>query len=296
MGIAVLCAIAVTYQVARTTEEPEIAALIVLVITGVLFSTGSIIVNSFERVALSSLSKSEFISIISHQLRSPLSAIKWQINMLLGDHAGANTLSVDTAEYIEGIAEQNERMIRSVNDLLDVNRIEDNDLVLKPAEFSLTALTEKIVHGYGKFALLNNVHISTLVQQDVSVVYADEERIKRALEHLMDNAIRYSLSGGEITISIEKSPRERGLHRRGRGEWVIWKILDQGAGIPEKDQKRVFEKFFRSDNIMRYKTVGSGVGLFIARAIVKMSGGDIGFSSTANQGSIFWVQLPVKKI
>src|SRR3989344_9239686 len=286
MGFLIAVAIMVTYQIARTTKEPEIAALIVLATTGVLFSIGSVIVNSFERIALSSLSKSEFISIISHQLRSPLSAIKWQINMLLGDHAGTAMLPAETVEYVEGIAEQNERMIRSVNDLLEVNRIEDNDLVLKPMEFSIPALTEKIVQGYGKFASLNNVHVSILVQQDIPVVYADEERIKRVLEHLVDNAIRYSLSGGEIAISIENSPKGIGSPRRGRDEWGIWKITDQGAGIPPKDQRRVFEKFFRSDNVMRYKTLGSGVGLFIARAIVKMSGGDIGFSSKANQGSM----------
>ena len=288
MGILILLSIMVTYQIARTAREPEVAALIVLVITGVLFSIGSVIVNSFERVALSSLSKSEFISIISHQLRSPLAAIKWQINMLLADRAGTQLMPAAAEEYVSGIAEQNERMIRSVNDLLEVNRIEDNDLVLKPAEFSLPLLTEKIVLEYAAFAALGKAHISTLVQQNVPDVFADEERIKRALEHLVDNAIRYSLSGGEIAISIENSPQ-------GKGDWVLWKITDQGAGIPPKDQKRVFEKFFRSDNVMRYKTMGSGVGLFIARAIIKMSGGDIGFSSRANQGSMFWISLPIKK-
>lgn len=275
MGAFIITSILVTYQVTRSYQDPEIAALIVLILSAVLFAIGNIIVNSFERVALSLLSKSEFISIMSHQLRSPLSAIKWQLNVLSTDNF---------SDYIKGIYEQNERMIHSVNDLLEVNRIDDNDIVLKPVEFSLAELTEKVVNNFQKLSEKNNAKISLLIEPDLPLAYADEERIMDVLEHLIDNAIRYSLGGGEITI---------GLKRNDKG--VLWRIVDQGSGIPKEDQKKVFEKFFRSDNITRYQTIGSGVGLFIAKSIIKLSGGEMGFSSTLNKGSIFWFLLPIKK-
>ncbi len=283
MGMFIVVAILLTYQIARHYQDPEMAALIVLALSGILFAIGNMIIRSFERVALSSLSKSEFISIISHQLRSPLSAIKWQINMFSSDQLqGMNALPESMKGYIEGIAEQNERMIRSVNDLLEVNKIEDHDIILKPVELSLDAVTQKVVHNYQKLAQMNNVRISIFVQPDLGSAYADEERIKRVVEHLLDNAIRYSLSGGEVTISIEKQ-KER----------IVWKITDQGAGIPPEEQKKVFEKFFRSNNVARYQTVGSGIGLFIAKSIVKLSGGEMGFFSAAHKGSTFWFTLPM---
>ncbi len=272
MGAFIIAAILVTYQIARSYEEPEIAALIVLSLSTVLFVIGNIIVNSFERVAVSSLSKSQFISIISHQLRSPLSAIKWQLDALSQDNF---------RDYAGGIYEQNEKMIRSVNDLLEVNRIEDNDIILKPAEFSLAELTKKAVQRFDKLVIRQNVKISLFIQPDLPGVYADEERIMGVLDHLIDNSIRYSLNGGEIAISLEKKDKS-----------ILWKITDQGAGIPKESQKKVFEKFFRSGNTTRYQTVGSGVGLFIAKSIVKLSGGEIGFSSILNKGSTFWFSLP----
>jgi signal transduction histidine kinase len=283
MGFVQILAILVTYEIAKTYQEPEVTALIVLAVSAILFSVGQVVTHSFERVALSSLAKSEFISIISHQLRSPMSAIKWQLDMLFSETKEANNTE-KLSGFLEGVYDQNERMIKSVNDLLEVNRIEDEDIVLSPDFFSLPLLTEKVVDEYKKEIVLANVKISSFFQSNLPFAYADPNRIKRVLEHFLDNAVKYSLNGGDINISIEKT-----------GNSMVWKITDQGAGIPQKDQKRVFGKFFRSKNIARYKTSGSGIGLFIAKSMIKLSGGKTGFSSTENKGSMFWFSLPVKK-
>ena len=285
MGFVIIFAILVTYEIAKIYGEPEVAALIVLVVSAVLFSIGQVIINSFERMAVSSLEKSEFISIISHQLRSPMSAIKWQLNMLLSDNTKFEFSNEKVYGFLEGIYDQNERMIKSANDLLEINKIEDGDIVLYQDFFSLPLLTEKVIEEYKKEAVMANVKISLFYQLELPQVFVDETRIKRTLEHLINNAIKYSLSGGDINISIEKF-----------GNNILWKITDQGAGIPEKDQKRVFEKFFRSKNVARYKTSGFGAGLFIAKSIIKLSGGTMGFSSTEDKGSTFWFSLPAKKI
>lgn len=280
MGILMIIAIAVTYEIAKFYGEPEIAALIVLAVSAIIFSVGRVIINSFERVAVSSLAKSEFISIISHQLRSPLSVIKWQINMLTMDNK-SEMVPKKIKEFLDIIYEQNERMIKSVNELLEVNRIEDGDIVLTPEIFSLVALTEKVVDEYRKLANINNMNIVLRAEPFLPQAYADRGRIKIVIEHLLDNSIKYSLNGGKISINIESS-----------GADIVWKITDEGVGIPPEDRKRVFEKFFRSKNVARYKISGSGIGLFVAKSIVKLSGGRINFSSFENKGSMFWFSLP----
>lgn len=284
MGFLMIISILITYEMSKNYQEPEVAALIVLAVSAILFLVGHIVISSFERIAISSLAKSEFVSIISHQLRSPMSAIKWQLNMLLSEDVKNAPFYEKISGFLEGVYEQNERMIKSLNDLLEVNRIEDNDIILNPETFSLSSLTVSVIEEYKKEATMSKVAISSFFPPDTSFVYADQQRIKRVLEHLINNAVKYSLSGGEVTISIEK-----------RGNNIVWKITDQGAGIPQKDQKRVFGKFFRSKNVARYQTSGSGVGLFIAKSIVRLSGGAMGFSSAENKGSTFWFSLPTKK-
>lgn len=282
MGAIIILAISVTYIVASRYEDPEIASLAVLILTAVLFAIGNLIVRAFEQVALSSRSKSEFISIMSHQLRSPLSAVKWQINFLLSDSTKKAPDAASMQKYLQTVYDQNERMIRSVNDLLEVNRIEDNDLVLRPALFSILETTNKIVGEYKSFAAASNVNIEVNAAGLAPALYADEERIKHVIEHLLDNAVRYSPKGGKVSVSIAVE-----------GGKLIWKITDKGAGIAQKDQQRIFEKFFRSGHALRYQTEGNGVGLFIVKSIIKKSGGETGFTSSLGQGSMFWFTLPI---
>ena len=273
-----MLAILTTYAVAIKYQEPEVAALVVLMLAAALFLVGYLIVRSFEKVALASKSKSEFISIMSHQLRSPLSAIKWQLNMLLQGQSQAGA----SQEYLETIRQQNERMIRSVNDLLEVNRIEDNDLILRPREFSLKELTLKIINEYKNYASAYNVRVALKDGGEPMKIFADEERLGRVIEHLLDNAIRYSTNGGNILVNIEKQNDGK----------VLWKIADEGRGIPSAEQRLVFEKYFRASDVTRFQTEGSGVGLFIAKSIIKQSGGEMGFSSQESKGSTFWFVLP----
>lgn len=282
MGIIIILSVIVTYVVASRYEEPEAAALIVLFLAGALFVIGNLIVSAFEQVALSARSKSEFISIMSHQLRSPLSAIKWQLNLLLPGGVAKNIDFGTVQKYLQTVYDQNERMIRSVNDLLEVNRIEDNDLILRPADVFLAELTRKVLEEYKNLASASNIEFE-LRAEDGRPALADEERMRHVIEHLVDNAIRYSPGGGRVLIETKQDDGK-----------ILWRITDRGAGIPKSDQGRVFEKFFRSDHALRYQTEGSGVGLFIAKSIIKKSGGEIGFSSSLEKGSIFWFTLPAK--
>lgn len=281
MGIVIILSIFATNIVARKFTAPEIVALIVLGVTAVLFIIAHIIVASFDRMASAAREKSEFISIISHRLRSPLSAIKWQTEILSGRQAPAS--GEQKEDVVLEIDRQNEKIITIVNDLLELNRIEDRNLVLNPSTFSLKEMVELAVESHKDAASQNNASLYLSVPDSLPDVYADKIRIKNVVSHLLDNAIRYSVNGGKITITLEK------FH-----DSVRCLVADEGVGIPDKEKNKIFSKFFRSEKSVRYQTEGTGIGLFISKKIVEASKGRMGFNSIEGRGATFWFTLPVR--
>jgi signal transduction histidine kinase len=275
MGIVNIAAIIAANAVARRYTEPEIAALVVLLTSAALFIIGYIIIRSFENIVEVSRMKSDFIGIVSHELRSPLSAIKWSIDLIKRE---GNNLS---SSFVETIEEQNQKMLRLVNTLLDVIKIEDNKITLQPETFSINDLTLKVIERLNAFARASNAEILFKAFGPGPAVWADPKKIESVIENLLDNAIRYSSGKSKITITIEEKTGK-----------IIWKICDQGAGIPKKDVKKIFSKFFRSQNSFRYRGGGAGMGLFLARAFIRASGGEINFQTEEGKGSVFWFTLP----
>lgn len=279
MGAVIILAILATHFVATRYAEPEVAVSIVFLITIVLFIISHAVVAAFERVAEASQLKSEFIAIISHELRNPLSAIKWQLNVLQDERLRSDTDKLQKGLGI--ISGENERMIKLINDLLDLNRIEDKTLSFSWQAFSLLELTEKVAGEFRPYARASNLALNIFAPKSEFRVQSDRDRIKAVLVRLIDNAIRYSTSAGEIAVSLEDL-----------GAKIRWSIKDQGAGVPAAEVERIFSKFFRASNILRYETGGLGVGLFIAKYIIEASGGEIGFRSLEGHGSTFFFTLP----
>lgn len=224
--------------------------------------------------------KSNFISIAAHQLRTPLSAIKWVFALALSGSLGK--LTKMQKEMFEKGAKSNENMIHIVNDLLDVSRIEKGiygynmkknniiDTVNEAVDDSRFTIKEKNI----------DFHIFT-PDKDIPEFIFDKDRIKIVLRNILDNAATYTQPGGKIEISIKIS-----------GNYVVIETKDNGMGIAKKDLKKIFTKFFRTKKAIQTETDRSGLGLFIAKEIVEAHGGDIKIKSKEEEGTIVIIKLP----
>ena len=201
LGVVIILSIIITYILAQQYVEPLIVALIVLIMTGILLIISFIIVSSFERIVDTSRSKSEFIGIMSHRLRTPLSAIKWQLDLLMSEKINLDEQKAKTSLF--EIRNQNEKMINIINNLLDLNHIEDKNLILFPSAFSLGKVVEEVVGLESPVASRANLIITVDTLESMSDVWGDRMKVKNIVYHLLDNAIRYSARKGKITITLE---------------------------------------------------------------------------------------------
>lgn len=282
MGVIIIMSIMGTDFVARKYTEPEVAALIVIAITVFLLIIGHAIVTSFEKIALTSRAKSEFISVVSHELRNPLSDIKWQINMLTDKEM--NLSEKDRRESIEIIEGQNRKMLHMVNSMLEIHKVQEGVFDFRPENFSLLELASSVIEGYKSLAKKHNAKFKLNVIDGSFMVFADRKKIQVVIEHFIDNALKYGKDGGEVAISLDKKTRK-----------IKLSVKDQGVGIPKEDVRKIFSRFFRAHNVLRYKIEGIGLGLYMARSIIEESGGRISFDSQEGGGSTFWFTLPVAK-
>lgn len=283
MGIIIIFSSLTTYAIGtRYIEDPYLVSLVVIFTTAILFIIAVIISKNFERLAETNKMKSEFVSVVSHQLRAPLSNLKWAIEFIMSSSKTEN-ISEKHLEYINILRENTDRMSELVSDLLIVSRIEQGKLPTRIEKVSLKEITEKIIKEVEIFTKASNVTISLKVDENLPKISLDISQIKLAIENILDNAIRYSTEKGKISIKINK-----------KNSSLYFEIKDNGVGIPSSDQKYIFQKFFRSGNALRHKTEGSGLGLYITRSIIKKFGGKIKFKSEEGKGSTFWFILPIK--
>lgn len=281
MGLIIICLIFVAYALSlQYIEDPRFVSLIVLFIASILLIIAFIINRSFERLVEVNRIKSEFISIASHQLQAPISNLKWSLEFLMSGRLG----EIDSRqfEYLKILKENSERMEELIKDLLIVSKIESEEFSQKKEEFSLPDLTLEVIKKFFPFAKLAKVQINYYFEEKTPLVFADRYQIQQVIENLLDNAIRYTKEGS-IDVRIEKKDKK-----------IYFEIRDTGIGIPQEEQKYVFQKFFRAKNIMKYQTLGTGLGLYISKAIIERSGGKIGFKSQEGKGSTFWFILPTK--
>jgi signal transduction histidine kinase len=281
MGVITITAMIATHLIAQRYAEPQFVVASVVGMTLFLFIIGNIIVNSFEKIATANRMKTEFVSIVSHQLRTPLSSIKWSLDLLVSGRVGQ--LEKKQREYTDILQASNDRMIKLVNDLLNVTRIEQGRIILKKEKFDLGELADNLTREIKSFADASNVELEVVNNVKGSNIYADKQYVSMIFENLVDNAVRYINPKGKVSVSLER-----------KGTFVRVEVKDNGVGIPKSEQRNIFQKFFRAQNIMRHRTEGSGLGLYLAKALVDLHKGKIGFSSKEGAGSTFWFELPIK--
>lgn len=261
--------------------EPELVAFVVIAVNMALLVIAFLITKNFEKLAEVSKLKSEFISITSHQLRSPLTNLKWIVDAL--SIKNTENTSQKKEEYFEGIQENLKRMSELINDLLIVSRIEEGTLSSQKQEINFKKLVKEIISQFKVFTEALNIKINFDIEEKASLIFADWFNLKLVIENLLDNAIRYTGKKGEIDISVKKL-----------SNGIYFQIKDTGIGIPEPEQKYIFQKFFRAENPLKEKTRGSGLGLYIVKSIIEKEKGKIWFESAEGKGTTFYFFLPIK--
>ncbi len=286
MGILNIVAMLASYLLAsRYVEEPELAALVVISVSGGIFVLGNFIIHGFRQIAEANRIKTEFIAIVSHQLRSPLSVFKWTLDAIARDDPSAPSTSEEQS-YRSILAENTEKMIQLVNMLLDVSRIEAGRFSVKREAVSLAVLTAELLRSFEPYARAAEITLTSYTTGEaIPAVLGDREKVKMVIQNLVDNAIRYSKPGDRVSVRLLPG---------GAGS-VEWQVEDQGIGIPLAERNLIFQKFYRTSLARRHQTDGTGIGLYIARAVIEALGGEIGFRSEVGKGSTFWFRLPVSR-
>lgn len=228
--------------------------------------------------------KTEFISVASHQLRTPLSAVKWVLKMVLDGDLGP--IGPEQRDMLAKGYQSNERMIALINDLLDVSRIEEGRFEYHFAPGPLADVIDAaVIETRPTIERKQIVFRFERPAEPVPAIFLDRDKLRLAIENLLDNALKYTPEGGAVTVRLKHDPSA-----------VSVEVEDGGVGIPSHQQDRVFGKFFRGDNVVRMQTEGTGLGLFIARRIVEAHHGQLSFVSREGIGSTFTLTLPKEPV
>ncbi|MCX6762409.1 MAG: HAMP domain-containing sensor histidine kinase [Candidatus Moranbacteria bacterium] len=224
--------------------------------------------------------KTEFVGLASHQLRTPLTAISWYTEMLLKKDFGE--LNKKQEDYLGEIYTGNQRMIDLVDDLLNTSRIDMGMLKVKPELINLAEAMENVLSEFSPQISQKNISIEKKFSRNLPLAKIDPEHLEIVFQNILSNAVKYISAKGKIVIEMRK-----------QNSHILVKIADNGWGIPKNQQKKIFTKMFRADNVRKRDMEGTGLGLYIARAIVKKSGGKIWFESKENKGTVFYITFKV---
>ncbi len=253
---------------------------------GVSFSSveengNSIVVMTFRdmtREAEIDRMKTDFISMAVHQIKTPLTALKWSVEVLSASKANPAA----EAEAVAGVVSATQRLNELVSDLLNVSRIEAGRLTVDPTPTDLGSLAADVMKELEPEAARKRVFLTLSAAPDLASVSLDRLLIREVYKNLMTNAIKYSPTGSKVNVFVQR-----------QGEDIVSSVKDEGVGIPEGEKKRLFDRFFRASNVIELPEEGTGLGLYFAKKIVETSGGRIWFESTEGAGSTFSFSVPL---
>ena len=226
--------------------------------------------------------KTEFVSLASHQLRTPLSTVNWYAEMLLAGDVG--TLNEKQKKYLDEVYRSNQRMVELVNALLDVSRLELGTFVIEPEPTDVCKLARSVISEEKPEIDAKKIKFSLSCGINIPLIQADPKLLHMVMQNILSNAVKYTPKEGRVRLSISLSGKDN----------LQIKISDTGYGIPKNQHDKIFTKLFRADNVREKDTDGTGLGLYIVKSIVENSGGKIWFESAReNDGTTFYVTLPI---
>lgn len=229
-------------------------------------------------------SKDEFVSMASHQLRTPLTSIKGYISMVLEGDAGE--LNREQRKLLQEAFTSSERMVGLIGDFLNVSRLQNGRFSIdRSTAVNLADLVAEEISNVDEIAKSRGIGIAYHKPAGFPVLYLDEDKIRQVIMNYLDNAVYYSPDSKVVTVRLYKSD---GM--------AVMEVVDRGMGVPKSVQKRLFTKFFRADNAVKQRPDGTGIGLYLAKMVTTGHGGKVLFESTEGKGSTFGFRLPIKKL
>ena len=227
--------------------------------------------------------KDEFVSMASHQLRTPLTSVKGYISMVLEGDAGK--LSAMQKQLLGEAYTSSERMVHLINDFLNVSRLQTGKFTIERRGVDLAKVVKKEVESLATTAQAHNLTLDYHAPSYFPILYVDEAKLGQVVMNFIDNAIYYSPEQATITVRLETIAGE-----------AVLTVQDKGIGVPKDEQAHLFTKFFRATNARRQRPDGTGVGLFLAKKVVVAHGGTMVVESEEGKGSTFGFRLPIKKL
>ena len=224
--------------------------------------------------------KSEFVSLASHQLRTPIAGMRWSAELLLMD--GADSLSKQQRRYADRLLSNIQRMASLVDDFLQVSRFDLGTRILQPEVVDIQKLINEVIGDQSLMTSSKRLEVEKHFDNNVTEIVTDENLLRMIITNLYNNAIKYSYKEGVIEIAYFRE-----------GEDPVLEIKDSGMGIPVADQSRIFTKVFRASNAVREVPDGTGLGLYIVKKAAQTLRGRVTFNSSENVGTTFTVVIPL---
>ncbi|MEI6843158.1 MAG: ATP-binding protein [bacterium] len=228
--------------------------------------------------------KTEFVSLASHQLRTPLTSIKWYTEMLLSGDGGEMTPA--QKNFVNEISDSNQRMVQLVNALLNVSRLDMGTFAVDPEPLDIVQVAEVVIREQEHSINGKSQKFTFTHSDNIPTISADKNLVRIILQNLLSNANKYTPKEGSITLSIEKIENDPKPH-------LLIQCIDTGCGIPEPQKNKIFQKLFRADNARTIDTEGTGLGLYIIKSILDETGGSVKFESAEGKGTTFTISIPL---
>ena len=270
----------VYYLTSKRRKFPARITISPVIVRGKLSGVIAVFRDITEELAVDK-AKTEFVSLASHQLRTPLATIKWYTQMRGDGEAG--TLNEEQRDYVREILESGKEMSTLINEFLNLSRIEMGTFSIEPEPINPKEVVESVLRELAPTIQKKHLRVEKKYENKIPEAKLDPKLFLLMAQNLLTNATKYTPSDGTVTITLAV-----------RGKNLVFSVEDSGYGIPEEEQSQIFKKMFRASNAKHYDTEGTGLGLYMIKSLLETVGGSISFKSAQAWGTTFTVAIPLK--